>query len=130
MAIIYTSELKNELDFYKLYDELDRNDFLKLDASQLNQAMNQSWLVIYAYDCDNLVGTGRIVSDGIINAYLCGLCVSNTYRNQGIGKEISHRLVDASKLNNLHIQFFCERHLVRYYEKQGFVEFAVGMKVK
>ncbi len=39
MAIIYTSELKNELDLYKLYDELDWNNFLKLDASQLNQAM-------------------------------------------------------------------------------------------
>lgn len=84
MAIIYTSELKNELDLYKLYEELDWNDFLKLDASQLNQAMEQSWLVIYAYDGDNLVGTGRIVSDGIINAYLCGLGVSITFRNQGL----------------------------------------------
>jgi N-acetylglutamate synthase-like GNAT family acetyltransferase len=130
MAIIYTSELKNELDLYKLYNELDWNDFLKLDASQLNQAMEQSWLVIYAYDGDNLVGTGRIVSDSIINAYLCGLGVSNKYRNRGIGTEISRQLVDACKQNNLHIQFFCEKHLVTYYEKQGFVEFAVGMKSK
>lgn len=128
MAIICTSELKNELDLYKLYEELDWNDFLKLDASQLNQAMKQSWLVIYAYDGDTLVGTGRIVSDGVINAYLCGLGVSITYRNKGIGTEISRQLVDACKKNNLHIQFFCEKHLVPYYEKQGFVEFAVGMK--
>ena len=130
MAIIYTSELNNELDLYKLYEELDWNDFLKIDASQLNQAMKQSWLVIYAYDGDTLVGTGRIVSDGIINAYLCGLGVSNTFRNQGIGIEISRQLVEACKQRNLHIQFFCEKHLVPYYEKQGFVEFAVGMKVK
>ena len=130
MAIIYTSELKNELDLYTLYDELDWNDFLKLDASQLNQAMKQSWLVIYAYDGDNLVGTGRIVSDGIINAYLCGLGVSSIYRNQGIGSEISSRLVATCKQNNLHIQFFCEKHLVQYYEKHGFIEFAVGMKAK
>lgn len=128
MAIIYTSELKNELDLYKLYEELDWNEFLKLDASQLNKAMEQSWLVIFAYEGDILVGTGRIVSDGIINAYLCGLGVSNTYRNRGVGTEISRQLVDACKKNNLHIQFFCEKHLVPYYEKQGFVEFAVGMK--
>ena len=61
-------------------------------------------------------------------AYLCGLGVSKTYRNQGICTEISRQLVDACKKNNLHIQFFCEKHLVPYYEKQGFVEFAVGMK--
>jgi ribosomal protein S18 acetylase RimI-like enzyme len=130
MAITYTYEHNNELDLYKLYDELDWNDFLKLDASQLNQAMKQSWLVIYAYDGDNLVGTGRIVSDGIVNAYLCGLGVSTKYRSQGIGTEISQQLVDACKKNNLHIQFFCEKHLVPYYEKQGFVEFAVGMKAE
>jgi ribosomal protein S18 acetylase RimI-like enzyme len=130
MSINYTSELKNELDLYKLYEEFDWNDFLKLDASQLNQAMKQSWLVIYAYDGDNLVGTGRIVSDGIINAYLCGLGVSTTYRKQGIGTEISRQLVEACKMKNLHIQFFCEKHLVPYYEKQGFVKFAVGMMVK
>lgn len=130
MAIIYTSELKNELDLYKLYEELDWNDFLKLDASQLNLAMKQSWLVIYAYDDENLVGTGRIVSDGVINAYLCGLGVSSTNRNKGIGTEISRRLVDSCKQNNLHIQFFCEKHLVPYYKKQGFVEFAVGMKAE
>lgn len=130
MAIIYTSELKNDLDLYKLYEELDWNEFLKLDASQLNKTMEQSWLVIYAYDGDTLVGTGRIVSDGVINAYLCGLGVSSTFRNRGIGTEISRQLVDACKQKNLHIQFFCEKHLVPYYEKQGFVEFAVGMKAK
>lgn len=130
MAIIYTSELKNELDLYKLYEELEWNDFLKLDASQLNQAMKQSWLVIYAYDGDSLVGTGRIVSDGVINAYLCGLGVSASYRNKGIGTEISRQLVEACKQKHLHIQFFCEMHLVPYYEKQGFVEFAVGMKAE
>lgn len=128
MAINYTSELNNEHDLYMLYESLGWNDFLKLDERELNQGMKQSWLVIYAYDSETLVGTGRIISDGIINAYLCGLGVADTYRNQGIGTEISRRLVGACKKKNLHIQFFCEKHLVPYYEKQGFVEFAVGMK--
>ena len=128
MVINYTSELKNELDLYILYESMGWNAFLKLNERQLNQAMKRSWLVIYAYEGENLVGTGRIISDGTINAYLCGLGVLSAYRNQGIGTQISRKLVEACKKNNLHIQFFCEKHLVPYYEKQGFVEFAVGMK--
>mgnify|MGYP004705138603 CR=1 FL=1 len=93
MAINYTSELNNEHDLYMLYESLGWNDFLKLDERELNQGMKQSWLVIYAYDSETLVGTGRIISDGIINAYLCGLGVADTYRNQGIGTEISRRQI-------------------------------------
>ena len=128
--IQYTTEPKHDADIYGLYEVLNWNAYLKLDATKLAQAMKQSWLVIYAYDGDALVGTGRIVSDGIINAYLCGLGVDEAYRKQGIGTEISKRLVVACKEQGLHIQFFCEEHLVPYYQGQGFIKFAVGMKLK
>lgn len=77
---------------------------------------------------EKLVGTGRVVSDGIINAYLCGLGVIPDYRNKGIGMEISKRLVEHSKSNGFHIQFFCEEKLVPYYKNMGFEIFAIGMR--
>jgi len=126
--IQYTTEPKRTEDIYVLYEALNWNAYLKLDATKLAQAMEQSWLVVYAYDGDVLVGTGRIVSDGIINAYLCGLGVDEAYRKQGIGTEISKRLVNTCKKQGLHVQFFCEEHLVQYYQGQGFIQFAVGMK--
>ena len=128
MEIIYSTELSSPESIYALYESLGWNDFLKLSKEQLARAMEQSWYVVYAYDREKLIGTGRVVSDGIINAYLCGLGVDSAYRNQGIGTEISKRLVAHCKKNCLHTQFFCEEDLVPYYTNMGFNVFAVGMK--
>ncbi len=77
-----------------------------------------------------LVGTGRVISDGVINSYLCGLGIDPDHRNKGIGTKISQKLVEYCKERNLHIQLFCEEHLQKYYEKMGFEVFALGMKAK
>lgn len=130
MDINYTTKLKNKEDIYSLYDSLDWNSFLKLSSEQLFKAMEQSYYAIYAYDGDVLVGTGRVISDGVTNAYLCGLGVAPDYRKRGIGTEISGRLVAYCMDSNLHIQFFCTDKMVPYYENIGFEVFAVGMKVK
>ncbi|WP_432664485.1 hypothetical protein R9X47_28655 [Wukongibacter baidiensis] len=69
--------------------------------------MKQSWCSIYAH-CDNkLVAIERVVSDGITDAYICGLGVNSNFRSQGIGIEICRRLVEHCIDNNLHIQLFC-----------------------
>lgn len=130
MKIEYTTKLKSQEDLFSLYESLGWNDFLKLNEEQLMRAMNQSWHVIYAYDKEKIVGTGRIVSDGVINAYICGLGVAVQYRSKGIGSEISKRLVEYCKNSSLHTQLFCKEKLVPYYENKGFEVFAVGMKVK
>lgn len=130
MDLKYTIRLKNKEDIYSLYGRLHWNNFLKLSSEQLFKAMEQSFYAIYAYDGDVLAGTGRVISDGVTNAYLCGLGVAPDYRNKGIGTEISKRLVDYCKSCNLHTQFFCTDKMVPYYENMGFEVFAVGMKVK
>lgn len=130
MELRYTTSFPPKEDLYDLYEDLGWNDFLDLSPEQLLVAMKQSWYSIYVYSGDKLVATGRIVSDGIINAYLCGLGVNSHLRNQGIGTEISRRLVTHCLNNNLHIQLFCEESLVSYYKKAGLEEFAIGMRVK
>lgn len=130
MHIEYTNIPRKPDDIYYLYDCLGWNDFLKLSKEQLSRAMDQNWYVVYAYAGEELIGTGRVISDGITNAYLCGLGVVPSYRNRGIGTEISSRLVTHCKSNNLHIQLFCEEHLVPYYKNMGFEVFAVGMKTE
>ncbi|ACA53596.1 GNAT family N-acetyltransferase [Clostridium botulinum] len=130
MRIEYTTKLIMQEDLHSLYESLGWNSFLQLNQEQLAKAMEQSWYVIYAYDGEKLVATGRVVSDGIINAYVCGLGVIEEYRNKGIGTEFSKRLMDYCKNDNVHIQLFCEEKLVSYYEKMGFKVFTIGMKVK
>jgi GNAT superfamily N-acetyltransferase len=118
--IIYSTELADKENLFELYECLDWNSFLQLDGDQLLLAMKQSWYVLYVYDDDKLIGTGRVVSDGVINAYICGLGVHPEYRHKGIGTEIMRRLVEQCESSSLHFQFFCEEHLVPFYENMGF----------
>ena len=84
----YTYEIPIAEDLFELYNHDGWNAFLKLSKEVLHQAMTQSWCVLSVYDDDQLIGTGRIISDGLINAYLCGVIVHPDYRSQGIGKEM------------------------------------------
>jgi N-acetylglutamate synthase-like GNAT family acetyltransferase len=127
MEIRYVTELPMEDSIYELYENLNWNKYLQLNKDQLLTAMRKSWYGIYAYHENRLIGTGRIVSDGIINAYLCGLGVHSSYRSKGIGSEIICLLVENCRKHNLHLQFFCEEELVPYYENMNFKVFAVGM---
>lgn len=130
MEIRYTDELPSPDTLFALYDCVGWNEFLNLSKELLHQAMVQSWYVISAYDQNQLIGTGRIISDGLINAYLCGVVVHPNYRNQGIGSEMVRKLVTKSRNTNLHVQLFCIEENTPYYEKLGFEIFAMGMKNK
>jgi N-acetylglutamate synthase-like GNAT family acetyltransferase len=130
MNIVYSAEIPSAEQIYKLYDCFGWNNVLKMTKESIQQAMIQSWYVASAFHQNKLVGTGRIVSDGLINAYLCGLVVHPSYQNKGIGSEIVRRLVTKGHSNNLHIELFCEDEYIHYYEKFGFEVFASGMKYR
>lgn len=130
MKITYQTDLPEQDELYELYECLGWNRFLSLSAKQLLNAMQNSYYSVYAYADDRLVATGRVVSDGVINAYLCGLGVHSEYRNQGIATHIIEMLTAYCKQNHLHIQFFCEDELIPFYEKRGFCKFAEGMALK
>lgn len=130
MEIKYTTELAKSIDIFSLYEKLDWNSYLKLNQRQIFKAMEQSWLVIYAYANKELIGTGRVISDGITNAYLCGLGVVHEHRKKGIGTEITKKMVEHCLDSNLHIQFFCEEHLIPFYCSLGFEVFSFGMQPK
>lgn len=129
MNIIYTEKPKSNSDIFSFYESIGWNSFLNLTREQIIKGIEGSWYAVYAYDGDYLIGNGRVISDGVINAYLCGLGVLSKYRNRGIATEINKRLVSKCKSSNLRIQFFCEENLVPLYEKMGFEKFAAGMKL-
>lgn len=127
-GLIFSAELPTEAELFNLYEKLGWNDFLKLPPSLLLEGMRNSFFSVYVYDDNMLIATGRVVSDGVMNAYICGVGVLSEYRNRGIGTEIMKKLLSHSQKHNLHAQFFCEEALVPFYRKMGFEVFAVGMK--
>lgn len=110
------------------YDAMGWSEVIGRTEEELHGAMRGSWRVLCAFAGGGLVGMGRIVSDGHLNAYLCGLGVLPEYRGRGIGAELAARLLRACRASGLSPQLLCGERLAAYYRELGFEVFAVGMK--
>lgn len=129
MEFIYASEKPVEKELLDFYNQMGWNDFLGLDLVGMKRLIAGSYYMISAYSSGKLIGNARIISDGVTNAYLCGLGVLEPYRKQGVAAQMIQALKEKINADGLHGQFFCEEPLKEYYEKRGATQFAVGMKI-
>jgi ribosomal protein S18 acetylase RimI-like enzyme len=61
----------------------------------LRRSFEQSRHVAFARDGDRVVGTARLLSDGVCNAYLIDVWTASPYRRQGIATAMIRLLLDA-----------------------------------
>lgn len=80
-----------------------------------------SYLFIAAVENDEIVGMGRAISDGISDAYIQDVTVSNEYRGQGLASQIINLLIRTLHQQNIHwIGVIAESDTHLLYEKLGF----------
>jgi GNAT superfamily N-acetyltransferase len=85
------------------------------------QAISSSQRFVGAYDSDELIGCGRIVTDGILYAMIHDLIVLPSYRKLGLGTQILDALVRWCLDQGIRdIQLCCAKGLVGFYEERGF----------
>lgn len=117
---------ENFKELLNIYEMLGWNS-LNLSVDELEKMCKQSWYAMYAYHDQQLVGMGRVISDGVITAMICGVCVMPHYQSKGIGKEIMNRIISHCEQNKVIPQLMCVENLETYYETLGFRKFAIGM---
>ncbi|ASZ66094.1 GNAT family N-acetyltransferase [Bacillus cereus] len=126
-SIHYTSEHPTKFnELLALYESLGWNS-IKLTVNELEQMCKQSWYAIYAFKEQQLIGMGRVISDGVITGVICGVGVLPKYQSSGIGKEIVKRLIQHCEQNKVIPQLMCVEKLQSYYESIGFEAFSIGM---
>lgn len=130
MTVEYNNEMRHENDIIELYDKLEWLQYVNGGKSGLVKAMRNSTFTVYAYVDGKIAGTGRVISDGMITALICGIGVLPEYRGIHIGQEIVNRLVDQCRERGIDPQLTCKEGLVPYYEELGFDTFGYGMKCK
>jgi ribosomal protein S18 acetylase RimI-like enzyme len=86
-------------------------------AEALRRSFEQSQHVAFARDGDRLVGMGRLLSDGVCNAYLVDVWTASAYRRRGIASELMRRLVDAVPGQHIGLQ---TDDAQAFYESLGF----------
>jgi len=132
--IKYINGLPDFDSFFELYESTGWNDKDKKSKEQLFNAVMNSWYFVSAYSNDQLVGCGRVVSDGYLHAYINEMIVLPDFQRKGIGKEILNRLLQRILEQGIKdIQLFCAKGKEEFYFKNGFEkrpDDAPGMQYK
>ena len=120
--------------FVELFLTTGWNEEYKLTTDELEIALKNSWYTYAIYNSEQLVGFGRIMSDGVVHALIIDLIVHPEYQGKGLGKTILKQLVNKCKQHRIRdIQLFSATNKFIFYEKSGFTrrpEKSPGMELK
>ena len=122
MPIEYREETPAAAAYHALFETTGWNNDFRVSVAEVERALASSWCIVAAYDGDELVGVGRVLSDGVLHAMIYDVIVHPSHQNRGIGTEIMRRLVarcHAAGVRN--VQLFAAKGKAPFYEKRGFV---------
>lgn len=107
--------------YFALFESTGWNAEYGLHAEELLKAISNSWYLLCAYDQQKLVGTGRIVSDGVFHALIVDVIISPEYQRNGLGTLIMQKLVEHCRTSGVRdVQLFCATGNAPFYEQLGF----------
>lgn len=124
--ITYTDDL-DVIDFPALITTLKGDAFHNgITPEELRRACEHSYAVVFARDAGSTVGMARLLSDGVVNAYLVDVWTLSTYRRRGIATTMVNRLLET--VPGQHVALFTE-HAEGLYASLGFHREQVGMSL-
>ena len=81
------------IDWHRLKADLESDDFDNgRSPDALRRSFEQSRHVAVARDGDRVVGTARLLSDGVCNAYLLDVWTASTHRRLGVATRMVEHL--------------------------------------
>lgn len=84
------------IDWKGLKADLAADDFDNgRSPAALRRSFESSQHVAIARDGDRVVGTARLLSDGVCNAYLVDVWTAGTHRRRGVATALLSRLIEA-----------------------------------
>ena len=90
---------------------------------RVQTALSRSWVLVCAYSGGELIGSGRIISDGIIHAFITEVFVLPEWQGRGVGKAIMQYLMERCKDADINkVQLFAAPGKGEFYRKLGFFE--------
>jgi ribosomal protein S18 acetylase RimI-like enzyme len=93
------------------------------DKSGIKHLIKNSFAFAVVINKNNgkAIGMGRLLSDGVSDAYIQDLVILPEYRDQGIGRQLVEKLIDHCLSNNIHwIGLIAEPNQDDFYKPLGF----------
>lgn len=116
-------------------NSLTLTEYLELRASvnwkvlkeeQARMALENSTYTVAAYEDGQIVGMGRIVSDGAVISYIQDLVVRKECQKKGVGKLLINNLVEyvnsiTMEGSEMMLCLMCAKGREEFYKKYGFI---------
>lgn len=124
IEVAYKTDL-NRVDWVQMKATLRQDEFDNgRSPEQLKASFENSYATCIAYAEEQIIGTARVLSDGVCNAYVVDVWTLSSFRRQGIAKMMVQCLL--GRLKGQHVYLFTD-DAVDFYRKLGFVEQPVGL---
>ena len=108
--------------FAPLFETTGWNEIYACKREELELALRSSWLVVGAYSGGELIGLGRLLSDGVLYALVVDLIVHPYWQRRGIGTRILSDLVEQARRAGIRdMLLFCAHGYESFYRNRGFV---------
>ena len=125
-TIIMTFDM-TDVDWGEMKAAVQEDDFDNgRTPEQLRVSFENSYAACVAYSAGRIIGTARVLSDGVCNAYMVDVWTLSAFRRQGIGRAMINGLLE--KLAGQHVYLFTD-DAVEFYHKLGFREQGIGLSL-
>lgn len=126
MTITFERDL-TRVDWAGMKRVLQSDDFDNgRTPEQLRISFKNSFDAVVAYDDDRLIGTARVLSDGVCNAYIVDVWTLSAYRRRGIARGMIDLLLD--RLWGQHVYLFTD-DAAEFYRRIGFKPRGEGLEL-
>jgi predicted GNAT family acetyltransferase len=124
-VITYQSTLA-DVDWDEMKATLAADDFDNgRSPEQLRRSFENSHATSIAYAAGRIIGTARVLSDGVCNAYVVDVWTFTPYRRRGVARAMIESLL--AGLKGQHVYLFTD-DVLDFYKKVGFFERGTGLE--
>lgn len=125
MNIEYRHEL-TDVNWAQMKSRCAEDDFDNgRTPEQLRRSFENSFAACIAYAGDDIIGTARVLSDGVCNAYLVDVWTYTPYRRRGVARTMIESLL--ARLAGQHVYTFTD-DVPEFYKRLGFSERPTGLE--
>lgn len=121
-AIRFDARAPSPEAYLALFETTGWNRMYRVDAEEAQRALATAWHVVSAYRAEELVGVGRLVSDGVLYAVVFDLIVAPSLQGKGIGSALLERLLGRCEEAGIRdVLLFAAAGTEAFYRRHGFV---------
>ena len=123
MEIAYSKSTQG-VNWEQLKSDLIADDFDNgRTVEELATSFGNSAVTVFACAEKRVIGTARVLSDDVCNAYVVDVWTQSNYRRQGIARTMMELLIEP--LSGQHVYLFTDE-AVSFYENIGYQRRGVG----